>query len=164
MTRTTAQTLHDIHTQRSLQAVAQDQASSRVLSQATRDYFATVARGVPFDDRTDDVVSTRESAFFEAAASMSTRHGQSYSRRLALGDLQRLRMHLMSHLTIPTTRYYATGLPATVVVNADGTVEVCVDLTEAAAAVADTAQPGAIDDSAIVAAAVANHHAAVKEA
>ena len=148
-----------IRTDRPLYAIAMDQVTSRVLSDATRVYFSNLVNGT-----TSATAASREVAFFEAAASYSTRKGQSYARRVALGDLHRLHVAAMTGVTVRGPRYYTAGLPATVIVNPDGTVEVSVDLTEAASMVADTDQPGAVDDSAIVAAAVANHSTALQEA
>ena len=148
---TIAEGWNDIHTDKPLAEIAAEQSSSRVLSQPTRDYFADLACGDPTDD------TQRERAFFEAAASYSTRKGQSYARRVALGDLHRLHAAAIAGRPIPRDRYYATGLPVTIKVGADGVVSAHVDLTEAAAAVADSGQPGAVDDSAVVAASVATY-------
>jgi hypothetical protein len=151
---TIAEGWETIRTDKPLAEIAQEQAASRVLSPATRDYFRYLLEEI--DPGPDNVPTDadREAAFFEAAASFSTRKGQSYARRVALGDLARLRLAVVEGKPIPRARYYATGLPATVVVHPDGRVEVTVDLTEAAAAVADSDQPGAVEDSATVAAAV----------
>ena len=143
-----AQSMADIHTDRPLHEIADAHASSRVLSAATRQTFSDIGANNPVS--ADD----REAAFFEAAASMSTRKGQSYARRVALGDLQRLRLAVMAGQPIARDRFYSTGLPVTVRVQPDGTVTLYVDVTEATAAVADADQPHAVEDSAIVAAAI----------
>ena len=149
---TIAEGWNDVRTDRPLIEIAQDQAASRVLSPETRAYFADLADGT-----TDGTPEQRERAFFEAAASYSTRKGQSYARRVALGDLHRLHAAAIAGRPIPRDRYYATGLPVTIKVGANGVVSAHVDLTEAAAAVADSGQPGAVDDSAVVAASVATY-------
>lgn len=163
---TVAEGWETIRTDRPLVEIAEEQADSRVLSTDTRAYFAHLVNpgAAPVDGGEHYGYAARERAFFEAAASYSTRKGQSYARRVALGDLHRLHEAVMSGKPIPRTRYYATGLPATVSVAPDGKVTVHVDVTEASAAVADSAQPGALVDSLTVATAVTTHTADIVEA
>jgi hypothetical protein len=153
---TYAETIADgwdtIRTDRPLHEIATDQAKSRVLSPTTRAYFRNLVEpGLPpAEGGVHYSALDREAAFFEAAASYSTRKGQSYARRVALGDLHRLHVAVQQGQTILGPRYYATALPCTVVVHPDGQVEVAVDLAEVTQAVADTPQPGAVEDSVTV--------------
>ena len=131
MTRTAAQSMLDIHSHRALVEIARDQATSRTLSETTRRYFDDLADGT-----TDGTDEQRESAFFEAAASMATRYGQSYSRRIALGDLQRLRTAVMTGVSF-AERAYTVGSPVGITVKPDGSIDVVVYLGEAGQGVAD---------------------------
>jgi hypothetical protein len=126
MTRTVSEAWETIHTDRPLVSIANDHATSRVLSERTRTTFVFIRDGVTTspDERAD--------AFFEAAASMSTRLGQSYARRVALGDLHRLRKAVNDGLPIPRDVTYTVGLPVDVTLHPDGTVTLRVDVSEAA--------------------------------
>src|SRR6478735_10531020 len=140
MTMTYATTVAEgwatIRTDRPLHDIAADQAASRVLSPQTRAYFrALAAPGDPVGGDFTDL--ERERAYFEVAASMSTRLGQSYARRRALGDVHRLHEADIAGLPI-APRGYTIGAPVGVTVNPDGTLEVTVYLGEAAEGVADS--------------------------
>jgi len=123
-----------IRTDRPLHDIAADQAASRVLSPATRAYFRDLTKDVTVNAYSP---LDRERAYFEVAASMSTRLGQSYARRRALGDVHRLHEADIAGLPI-APRGYTIGAPVGVTVNPDGTLELTVYLGEAAEGVADS--------------------------
>jgi hypothetical protein len=81
-------------TKRPLREVAEIHAKSRVLSTTARGYFKMLANGsapsaaAGLLDLSDVEVGA---IFYEAAASCSTRFGQSMTRRYQIGDLDRLR-------------------------------------------------------------------------
>lgn len=123
---TIAEGWETIRTDRPLVDIVNDHATSRVLSETTRQTFRYIGDNVPVDP------SEREAAFFEAAASMSTRKGQSYARRVALGDLARLRQAVVDGKPITRDHYYTVGLPVTLKVEPNGRVTAYVDISEAA--------------------------------
>jgi hypothetical protein len=135
---TLAASFEQIHSNRPLYVIADEHATSRVLSDPTRTTFAHIGNGVTV------TAEEREAAFFEAAASASTRLGQSYSRRIMLGDLNRLRVAVLTGQPIPRTRSYVVGLPVTVTLNTDGTVLLQVDVSEAADIESDVVNYGTL--------------------
>lgn len=81
-----------------LREVAQSHARSRSLSPEDRAVFAELAGGEQgqYDLTIPAHVAILEAAFFAAAVSLSTRYGQSMSRRRAGSDLHALREHVMA--------------------------------------------------------------------
>ena len=99
---TTAQSFAAMSSARPLLDVARDQVNCRTLSTGTRDYFRTLVTGIGTPDVAEP--TSAEDAFFEAAASMVTRYGQSMSRRRAVADLARLRAAVSKGESLRTKR------------------------------------------------------------
>lgn len=86
--------------QRSLREIATEHSTSRVISTRCRDYFRVLAQGkTPLEVQNAmglDNFGVLE-IFYETAASCATRYAQSPTRRIALGDLDRLRLHVFAN-------------------------------------------------------------------
>lgn len=134
---TTRQVLIDLGQRQryvSLADIANEHANSRVLSKPTKAYFARLAqRGRT--DVTEVEWAEAADAYFEAAASCSTRGAQSRERRLMAARLNRLRdADLAGEAIGPEVHSYSVVVAdevegtLTVTMDHDGTVSTLLDV------------------------------------
>lgn len=117
-----------------LRNIALYHATSRVLSEPTKAYFAALAQRGEVPTYTIDH-SAASDAYFEAAASCSTREGQSMARRYRLAELNMLRdADLTGQAIGPEVHSYRVVVAdevegtLTVTMDHDGTVSTMLDV------------------------------------